>query len=230
MIVRKRGNYFILIKQHDHALIAGEMAAHIDEPFQPLAKTLFAISHHDIGWEELDRSVLWDEKNNCPVSFYDYPLLPKLEAYTRGFPKWLPMIIMPVFYAASIMLLFLPMRPIPPAAGSGSRNWPDKISCVNISRKLKKKISPATSGCCNFLISCRFLCASIKLGENTFPLYKDGIFYQGKRYEWIWEGKDRLRLSPNLFKQSYSIEIPYQMVDSYRRLVGSQTYTLHVMV
>ena len=87
MIVRKRGNYFILIKQHDHALIAGEMAAHIDEPVQPLAKTLFAISHHDIGWEELDRSVLWDEKNNCPVSFYDYPLLPKLEAYTRGISK-----------------------------------------------------------------------------------------------------------------------------------------------
>ena len=29
----------------------------------------------------------WDEKNNCPVSFYDYPLLPKLEAYTRGISK-----------------------------------------------------------------------------------------------------------------------------------------------
>ena len=192
------------------------MAAHIDEPVQPLAKTLFAISHHDIGWEELDRSVLWDEKNNCPVSFYDYPLLPKLEAYTRGISKVVPMIIMPVFYAASIMLLFLPMRPIPPAAGSGSRNWPDKISCVNISRKLKKKISPATSGCCNFLISCRFLCASMNPGKIPSRCIKTGSSIKGSGMSGSGREKTRLRLFPNLFKQSYSIEIPYQMVDSYR--------------
>lgn len=179
MIVRKRGNYFILIKQHDHALIAGEMAAHIDEPVQPLAKTLFAISHHDIGWEELDRSVLWDEKTIVRSAFTIIRYCPNWKPIPGGFPKWLPMIIMPVFYAASIMLLFLPMRPIPPAAGSGSRNWPDKISCVNISRKLKKKISPATSGCCNFLISCRFLCASMNPGKIPSRCIKTGSSIKG---------------------------------------------------
>ena len=230
MIVRKRGKYFILIKQHDHALIAGEMAAHIDEPIQPLAKTLFAISHHDIGWEELDRSVLWDEKTNCPVSFYEYPLLPKLEAYTRGISKVVANDHYAGFLCSKHYASFFTNETDPAcrrfreqelARQNQLREYFTEIEEENIARNFRLlQYSDQLS---------LFVCLN-EPGENTFPWYQDGIFYQGKRYEWIWEGKDRLRLSPNLFKQSYSIEIPYQMVDSYRRLVGSQTYTLHVTV
>lgn len=230
MIVRKRGKHFILIKQHDHALIAGEMAAHIHEPVQPLAKTLYAISHHDIGWEELDQSVLWNEETNSPYDFRNYPLLPKLEAYAQGISR----VVASDYYAGflcskhyasfftnEIDPVCRKFREQELARQHQLREYFTETEEENIARNFR-----LLQFCDQLSL---FVCLN-EPGENTDPWYQDGIFYQGKRYEWVWEGKEQLRLSPNLFKQSFSIDIPFQMVDSYRRLVGSQTYTLKVLV
>ncbi|MBA4603772.1 DUF3891 family protein [Thermoactinomyces mirandus] len=230
MIVRKRGNYFILVKQHDHGLVAGEIAAHINEPIQPLAKTLFAISHHDVGWEELDQTIRWNEEKNRPYDFQDYPLLPKLEAYTQGIARVVANDHYAGFLCSKHYASFFTNETDPAARRFREqeltrqhqlREYFTQTEEENIARNFR-----LLQFCDKLSL---FICLSDP-GENRNLWYEDGIFYQGKRYQWIWEDRHRLRISPNLFIQSFTLDIPYQLVDAYRRLVGSETYTLQVLV
>src|SRR5690242_6538042 len=54
MIRRRDGNDFLLIAQHDHALISGQLAESFGNdrfpPPQPRAQTLIGIAQHDCGW------------------------------------------------------------------------------------------------------------------------------------------------------------------------------------
>ncbi|MDP9174186.1 MAG: DUF3891 family protein [Planctomycetota bacterium] len=54
MIRRDAGDSFFLITQHDHALLAGEMARHIGNerfaPPSPFDSVIFAIAQHDCAW------------------------------------------------------------------------------------------------------------------------------------------------------------------------------------
>src|ERR671916_715180 len=84
MIVRERPDSFVLIKQHEHALIAGEFAVRWKERPRPFESTVYAVDNHDLAWRELDREVLWNEEKDRPYSFVDYPLDLKLPAQRRG--------------------------------------------------------------------------------------------------------------------------------------------------
>src|SRR5919202_5990076 len=84
MIVRETPGSYVLIRQHDHGLISGEFARYWAERPRPLKSTLYAIANHDIGWQDLDASVRWNEETDRPYSFADYPMEPKLRAYKGG--------------------------------------------------------------------------------------------------------------------------------------------------
>jgi hypothetical protein len=230
MIVRRKGNEFVLIKQHDHGLVSGEFAAHMKQVIEPLEKTLYAISHHDIGWTELDQSVLWNEATDAPYSFDNYPMLPKVEAYTQGISK---------------------VESIDPYAGflcskhyaSFFTDAKDQIGRqfrgqeLARQNKLREHFSETEEKNIdsNFrlLQFCDDLSLSLCLNEpgtNEHPWYRSGIRYEGQTYQWVWEGEEQLRLTPQLFSGSFVIELPYQVVDTYRSLTGQGTYRFQIMV
>ncbi|MBC7783639.1 MAG: DUF3891 family protein [Burkholderiales bacterium] len=70
MIRRHEGNAFWLINQHDHALAAGNLAAHIGNAQfakpQPADTTLLAVAQHDAGWHPVDE--------RCLISIAGLPL------------------------------------------------------------------------------------------------------------------------------------------------------------
>lgn len=88
MIVHERDNDFIMIKQHDHAKISGEIVLNWKKNFFLRSKLReeadWAIAQHDRAWIPLDEHPLWDDENGRPFSFIDYPLEEKLAAYQRG--------------------------------------------------------------------------------------------------------------------------------------------------
>ncbi|MCP3026873.1 DUF3891 family protein [Halobacillus sp. A5] len=88
MIVNERDDHFLLIDQHDHALVSGEIVLHWKRKFLLRSKLReeadWAVSQHDRAWIPLDRHPLWNEEKQRPYSFIDYPLKEKLEAYQRG--------------------------------------------------------------------------------------------------------------------------------------------------
>ena len=70
-----------LITQHDHALLAGEMASYSGKaPFgRSSARTIITAALHDVSWKRSDRDF-----QKAPYHFVDYPLQEKLELYKTG--------------------------------------------------------------------------------------------------------------------------------------------------
>ncbi len=89
MIVRNQPDHFILIQQHDHALLSGTFAENwgghevpaLPEPEQAL---VLAVRLHDIGWQGLDAAPFWNPEMQQPYSFIDQPLDRKLVHYRLG--------------------------------------------------------------------------------------------------------------------------------------------------
>ncbi|SIS53739.1 DUF3891 family protein [Salimicrobium flavidum] len=88
MIVREYKEGFIMIRQHDHALISGKMARQWRKDFLLTSRIRseadWAIEVHDRAWIPLDKKPLWNEEKQRPFSFIDYPLEEKLQAYRSG--------------------------------------------------------------------------------------------------------------------------------------------------
>ncbi|WP_347550863.1 DUF3891 family protein [Pseudalkalibacillus hwajinpoensis] len=88
MIVYEHGNSVVMIKQHDHALLSGQFARELKMDYWPdlryREEVLFAIKHHDRGWIDLDEVPFWNDRQQAPYSFLDFPLAPKLTFYRKG--------------------------------------------------------------------------------------------------------------------------------------------------
>lgn len=230
MIVRSKGTHFVCIRQQDHALVSGQFAAHLDMEIEPFAKTLYAISHHDIGWEELDRNILWDEVKKEPYSFDDYPLIPKLEAYTEGISRIEAHDAYAGFLVSKHFSSFFKDATEPAARKFVEQEWTRQNKLrEHFTEEEEKNIAR------NFRILkfCDDLSLALCLNEpcyNTHPWFKDGILFQGERVHWIWETTETIRIQPNWFKHSFTIEIPYEIYDSYHSLIGRETYRFLIKV
>ncbi len=87
MIVQRRGPGLRLIEQHDHGLIAGEMAfAWREAEGSPEVSEILvtATALHDLGWRRLDRVPRWSAETRGAVDFAEYRPGPKFRAAARG--------------------------------------------------------------------------------------------------------------------------------------------------
>ncbi|UTE73095.1 DUF3891 family protein [Rossellomorea marisflavi] len=88
MIIRETNDSFIMIKQHDHAFLSGEIVRHFDASIirsnAYWDELLHASYQHDRSWIGLDTTPVWNDAAHRPFTFSDYPLIPKLVFYTRG--------------------------------------------------------------------------------------------------------------------------------------------------
>lgn len=84
MIVIEYGESYELIKQHDHALLAGEMASYAGKPpFAPSTyRMILTAALHDTSWKESD-----EKFQDNPYSFTDYPMSQKLKLYKNGIDR-----------------------------------------------------------------------------------------------------------------------------------------------
>lgn len=102
MLVQARDRTFRLVRQHDHAMAAGETAhawrgagsrgRRAGDPTAeggPVGRGLpfrlvLAVALHDVAWRDLDRRPRLDPERGRPFRFDRHPLGEKLEAYRRG--------------------------------------------------------------------------------------------------------------------------------------------------
>lgn len=88
MLVQVRRDGMRLVRQHDHALMAGALARGWDAagpegrglPF----RVVLATALHDLAWRELDAEPRFDPERGRPYTFDEHPLEPKLAAYRAG--------------------------------------------------------------------------------------------------------------------------------------------------
>lgn len=88
MLVQVRDGALRLVEQHDHALLAGELARRWRGPGgreEPLPfLVVLAVALHDVGWTRLDRPPRFDRGSGRPYTFDAHPLSGKLSAYRSG--------------------------------------------------------------------------------------------------------------------------------------------------
>ena len=87
MIVRESKDAFLLITQHDHATISGEMFMMLKKDFvssEHYESLSFAIFQHDRAWQVPDSSPIWDDLAKRPHDFNTYPEELKVFFYKNG--------------------------------------------------------------------------------------------------------------------------------------------------
>lgn len=88
MIVRERAKEYVMIDQHHHAEISGQLMRcwkkDLLKTQAALKSVLFAIYQHDCGWKLADKEPLWDDGKLSPYSFTNFPIPLKTLIYQYG--------------------------------------------------------------------------------------------------------------------------------------------------
>ena len=231
MIVREALSSFVLVKQHDHALVSGEFARHWAERPRPLVPTLYAISQHDVAWKELDETVRWNEETGRPYSFMDYPSGPKVTAYAAG----VNLVEAQDSYAGCLCSMHYE------TITRGSKDETETRFAEAEARRqerLRKGMSVEELQSLDHNLGLLKLCDGLSLflclnepgHETSYPWpYKQGLTYAKEDYapEWVDEGT--LRVRPNPFSGPFGISLPYQLVGGDGRLEESGSLELRVL-
>ena len=231
VIVREKLDSYVLVKQHDHALAAGEFAKHWAKRPRPLESTLYAIAHHDVAWQEPDARVRWNEKTGRPYSFADYPPELKVRAYAEGL-DWLeerdP-------YAACLCSMHYETL----VRRFGSSDEEESFADAESRRqeKLRAGMSEEELESLEYNLRLLRLCDGLSLficlnepgGDDYPPPYPEGFEFRGERFQPIWEDRCTLRLDPNPFSEAFDLSIPYTSVGRDRRPLGGGHLELRVV-
>lgn len=88
MIIRENEHSFIMIEQHDHALLARDLIKKWkDNRFwhdSLYEDVLYAIENHDRGWRMFDKQPFWNDAKAAPYAFTNFPTLAKTVLYKQG--------------------------------------------------------------------------------------------------------------------------------------------------
>ena len=221
MIVREQADSFVLVEQHEHALVSGEFARRWAEEPMPVGPTLYAVENHDVGWRETDEEVLWNEATGRPHSFVDYPLGPKLEAWRRG----IEFVEAHDAYAGYLCSMHYARFLL------GSENPPEvEFREREAARQERLRLGMSPAELENLERNFRFLrlCDGLSLflflygpGEAGYPPPTlDGFELDGTRYALTWQNERAVRLDPFPLTGPFDVSVPYREVGKDRRPVG----------
>jgi hypothetical protein len=222
MIVREKADSFVLVEQHEHALVSGEFARRWVSGPSPRASTLYAVENHDVAWRGPDQEVLWNEESGLPFSFLDYPLEPKLSAQRRGIEQ----VEAHDAYAACLCSMHY-------ARFLLKSEKPVEVEFREREEARQRRLREGMSGeeLENLERNFRFLrlCDGLSLflflyepGEVGRPPPTPGGFeLDGTRYELSWRSESAVRLDPSPLVEPFEVAVPYREVGKDRRAVGS---------
>lgn len=214
MIVREVPEGFVLIGQHDHGLAAGEIARHWGRESRPSPSTVYAVAQHDLGWRELDESVLWNEETDRPHDFLDYPAEPKVRAFAAA----LDLLEERDPYATCLSSMHYA------TLMQGSEKEAEvrfREAEIRRQQRLREDIADeSVEGLehdLRFLKLCDglslFLCLNEPGQEASYPApYPDGFALDGKEYSPGWIDERTLRVRPDPFSRPFGVELPYRVI------------------
>ena len=91
MIIQEQGDHLVLIRQTDHAVLAGHLARELgNDTFavpQPQESFALAATEHDNGWNEWELLPEIDPVTYLPYSFMSIPTREHIELYQRGIER-----------------------------------------------------------------------------------------------------------------------------------------------
>ncbi len=231
MIVRERDGSFVLVKQHDHALAAGELARHLAKEPRPRESALYAVAHHDVAWQGPDAQVRWNEETGRPYSFVDYPPEKKVRAYATGL-DWLeerdP-------YAACLCSMHY--EKLLRRFGGSEAEARFVEAEVGRQARLREGMSGEELENLGRNLGLLRFCDGLSLyvclnepGDGEYPSpYPEGFELDEERHQPTWDDRRTLRLDPNPFSEAFELAIPYLTVGKDGQTVDEGSIELRVV-
>ena len=214
VIVREVSEGFLAIGQHDHGLAAGEIARRWGREPRPSPSTVYAVAQHDLGWQALDSSVLWNQQTGRPHDFLNYPAEPKVQAFAAA----LDLLQERDPYAACLSSMHYT------TLMQGSKKEAEvrfRGSEARRQQRLRDTIGEqSASGLerdLRFVKLCDglslFMCVNEPGHEVSNPApYPDGLAFDGEQYAPGWVNERTLRVNPDPFLEPFEVELPYRVV------------------
>lgn len=213
----------MLVRQHEHALAAGELARHWAKRPHPYGPAVYAIAHHDVAWKGPDSSVRWNESTDQPYSFVDYPAEKKVAAYAEGL-DWLES---QEPYAACLCSMHY--ETLLREFGQSTQETRFVENEYSRQERLRRDMNQEELDNLERNLGLLRLCDGLSLfvclnepGSSGYPPpYPGGFRFDGETFGLVWEDGRVLRLDPNPFSEAFDIAIPYEEIGRDRRPVGS---------
>jgi hypothetical protein len=233
MIIRELQDHYILIKQHDHGILSGEIAFHWgNDRFTPATyQQIIASTFHDFAWVEKDASPIWNEENNIPYDFVNYPTEKKLAIYKEGITN------IEKLYPYCALLTSLHY-----CSFFNGRNDTEIQHFIVDEKKRQQKLmsictSPTLTDDLNFLKFCDDLSLYVCLNEpgvgkdNEHAWYRDGISYKQAddviTFQVNWINKNKITVYPFPFKDEWQTSISFlKLHKRTNEIVSKGTFTV----
>ena len=214
MIVREVEEGFVLIGQHDHGLVAGEISRRCGRGPRSSPSTLYAIAQHDLGWRELDESVLWNDEADRPHDFLSYPAEPKV----RAFASALDLLEEHDAHAACLCSMHYA------TLMQGSEKEAEvrfRESEIRRQQRLRESIVDTSIENLEHDLRLLKLCDGLSLflcinepGRNTSnpAPYPEGFVLDGEEFVPEWADERTLLVRPNPFVEPFEVGLPYRVL------------------
>ncbi len=225
MILREDSDNFILITQHDHAYIAGELLTHFKKEFisvEHFESFKFAVHQHDRAWIIPDSHPLLNDVNQKPFTFLDFPEKLKLYFYKLGIEQ--------VDQANSYAALLCSMHYCNLAAVSSSATAKQFLDREKLRQKhLIGKLKIPHTRLLNYQLQVLKFCDDLSLyicmnkpgvsKQDEVPMFKKGFtdsefFHEGGETKVIASYRDRntLKFNSSPFEDSFEVKVHLKRV------------------
>ncbi|WP_162990337.1 DUF3891 family protein [Mesobacillus foraminis] len=223
MIILEREDEFLMVNQHDHAQVSGEIAQYWkDEYFigkEKKQQVILAIHQHDRGWMDLDASPLWNVESNRPYSFDDYPVGPKIASYRKAIDEVEQMDKYAGLLCSLHFASFLEEAEDQPSRDFCSHEkyrqsfLLNELRVSNLDYRYHLKILKL---CDNLSL---YLCLNEPGAEkeDEHPFFRNGFpqqfpFAQHKRIHAYWENNQTISLSLSPLQTGLNVSFPFKAV------------------
>lgn len=224
MIIHEREKDFIMVAQHDHALVSRDAAqCWRDDYFFGIEKkdsVVLAVREHDRCWIEPDKEPLWNEDTQQPYSFMDYPGNPKLAFYKEGIDE----VVQMDPYAGLLCSLHYSSFLEDATSTIGKNFWSaEKQRQQNVLNELGTANDKVLSFHLNLLKFCDNLSLYICLNEPGTPKEQEHYFYKKgfpQKFSFTndqtihaeWLDQETVSLSHSPFLKKLTVTLPYKAV------------------
>ncbi|WP_044022269.1 DUF3891 family protein [Bacillus sp. SG-1] len=234
MIIRENNDSFIMITQHDHAFLSGEITRQLNRSLLKsdsyFNDAVYAAREHDRGWIGLDETPIWNDQADAPYTFSDYPLLPKLAFYKIGLHEIESMNP----YAALLCSMHF-------CSFFSQSKDPDGIHFIHEETKRQKKIKQNTPELDQQLLHQHF--ALLQFSDNLslylclndpgvekqdeHPWFRNGfkntqLFHpKQKLLKAHWKSQDEVIIESFPFMKDFELALPYKKVSkNFKKELG----------
>ncbi|MHA6253362.1 DUF3891 family protein [Oceanobacillus sp. CAU 1775] len=224
MIIRENEKAFIMIRQHDHAVISEHIITHLTRDLLSLHErsdsVLYAIKMHDFGWIKFDEAPFWNDEKQEPFSFIDYPNIVKTILYKHGIEE----VVKEDLYAGllvskhySYFLANDPSREVYEFVANEEARQKQIQQRLNVDQDLLQfhfellKLADDLS---------LFVCLhEPRPTGDVHYFFEKGVYLPkafhkqvGERLQLNWQSEQTLDSSAPIFSDSFTLSIPYKQV------------------